>query len=125
MTDSELSDRLLDFAVNVGRLVEQLPRSLLGKQIATQLVRSGTLPAPNYEEACASESRKDFFHKLSICLKELRESRSWLQMILRSNLAPQFDVEALADECDQLCRIIGASVLTSKRHTPQPTVSSG
>jgi four helix bundle protein len=90
----------------------------LGKQIAGQLVRSGTSPAPNYEEACASESRKDWIHKLSICLKELRESRSWLQMILRSRLVPDFDVDGLADECDQLCRIIGASIVTTKRKQP-------
>jgi four helix bundle protein len=118
MTNLELSDRLVDFAVKVGGLVEKLPRSLLGKQIAGQLVRSGTSPAPNYEEACASESRKDWIHKLSICLKELRESRSWLQMILRSRLVPDFDVDGLADECDQLCRIIGASIVTTKRKQP-------
>src|SRR6476659_952191 len=48
----------------------------MGRHIGSQLVRSGTSPAPNYEEGCAAESRADFIHKLSICLKELRESRS-------------------------------------------------
>jgi len=53
-------------------------------QIAGQLLRCGTSPAPNYEEGCAAESRADFVHKLSICLKELRESRCWLRLIIRT-----------------------------------------
>ena len=76
MTPSELSDRLLDFSVRICKLIDALPKSLLAKQIANQLVRSGTSPVPNYEDACAAESPRDFVHKLSICLKELRETRS-------------------------------------------------
>jgi four helix bundle protein len=51
-------------------------------------VRCGTSPAPNYAEACGAESRKDFIHKLSICLKELRETRCWLKLILKAELLP-------------------------------------
>ena len=71
----DLEDRLLDFAARVGKLVEALPDTRLGRHVAGQLVRSGTSPAPNYAEACAAESKKDFIHKLGIALKELRESR--------------------------------------------------
>ena len=75
MTSEELADRLINFAARVGKVVDALPDTRMGRHIAGQLVRSGTSPAPNYEEACAAESRADFSHKLSICLKELRESR--------------------------------------------------
>ena len=71
----DLEDRLLDFAARVGKLVEALPDTRLGRHVAGQLVRSGTSPAPNYAEACAAESKKDFIHKLGIALKELCESR--------------------------------------------------
>ena len=62
MGTEELSERLLDFAVRIGKAVDALPQSRLGRHIAGQLVRSGTSPAPNYEEACGAESRKDFVH---------------------------------------------------------------
>ena len=75
MTSDELLERLIDFAVRVGKVVDALPDTRMGRHVAGQLVRSGTSPAPNYEEGCAAESRADFIHKLSICLKELRESR--------------------------------------------------
>ena len=67
----ELANRILEFAARIGKVVDALPDTRLGRHIASQLVRSGTSPAPNYEEACAAESRKDFIHKLHICLKEL------------------------------------------------------
>ena len=86
MTPEELSERLLDFAARVGKVTDALPDTRLGRHIAGQLIRSGTSPTPNYEEACAAESRKDFVHKISICLKELRESRSWLRLIIKAEL---------------------------------------
>ena len=86
---ADIEDRLLEFAVRVGKAIDALPNTRLGRHIAGQLVRSGTSPAPNYAEACAAESRKDFIHKLAIALKELRESTVWIRMIVKSDLIPQ------------------------------------
>ncbi len=110
----ELSERLLEFAVRVGKVVDALPKSRLGSHVAGQLVRCGTSPPANYEEGCAAESRNDFVHKLSICLKELRESRFWLRLSVRANLLPGAKMNDLIDECHQLCKIIGQSVATAK-----------
>ena len=71
----DLEDRLLDYAAQIIRLAESLPQTRAGNHVAGQLLRSGTSPLPNHGEAQAAESRKDFIHKLSICLKELKESR--------------------------------------------------
>jgi len=114
MKPQELSDRLLDFAVRVGKVVDALPDTRLGRHIAGQLVRCGTSPAPNYEEGCAAESRADFTHKLAICLKELRESRCWIRLIIRSELLSEAQMADLLDECTQLCKIIGQSIVTAK-----------
>lgn len=110
----ELEDRLLEFAARIGKLVEVLPDTRLGRHVAGQLVRSGTSPAPNYAEACAAESKKDFIHKLGIALKELRESRTWLKLILKSDMLSAGRKEPLLDEANQLCNIIGKSVVTAK-----------
>jgi len=77
-------------------------------------VRSGTSPVPNYEEACAAESRADFAHKLSICLKELRESRCWIRLIIKTDMLPEHRMGELLEECNQLCNIIGRSIVTTK-----------
>lgn len=114
MTPDELSERLLDFAVRIGKVVDALPETRLGKHVAGQLVRCGTSPGPNYEEGCAAESRADFGHKLNICLKELRESRYWIRLIIRAQLLTKSKMGNLLDESTQLCNIIGRSVATVK-----------
>jgi len=89
----------------------------MGRHIAGQLVGSGTSPAPNYEEACAAESRQDFVHKLKIVLKELRESRCWIRMIIKTELLPQARLTEILDEANQRANIIGQSIVTMKGFT--------
>ena len=120
MKADDLAERLLSFAARVGILVDALPDTRLGRHVAGQLVRSGTSPAPNYEEGCAAESRKDFVHKLSICLKELRESRFWIRLIVRAKLMPEKKMDDLLDECEQLCRIMARSIVTAKEKLRRP-----
>ena len=116
----ELSERLLDFAGRVGKVVDSLPNTRLGRHIAGQLVRCGTSPAPNYAEACAAESRKDFCHKMSISLKELRESLVWIKMIIKSDLLPEAKLSPLQHECNQLCKIFAKSIVTAKSNQIKP-----
>jgi four helix bundle protein len=114
MTPDELSDRLIDFGVRAGRVVDALPDTRLGRHIAGQLVRCGTSPAPNYDEGSAAESRDDFIHKVGVAFKELRESRTWLRMIVRAELLPDHRLADLLDECNQLCNILAKSLITAK-----------
>ena len=111
-----LAERLLDFAVNIIKLVNSLPKTLVGKHIGSQLMRSGTSPGSNYEEACGAESRADFIHKLGIVLKELKESRFWLKLIDRTNLMKFEQVELTLKECQELCAVIAKSILTARKN---------
>ena len=115
--DFDLEERLIDFAVRVIRTAESLPKSRVGNHIAGQLIRSGTSPAPNYGEAQSAESRSDFIHKMKVSLKELRETRIWLLMIIRSNLInPASRVEPLLDESVQLISIFVSSIKTARQN---------
>lgn len=113
-TGDDLLERLLEFAARIGKVVDALPDSRLGRHVAGQLVRCGTSPSPNYAEAGGAESRKDFVHKLSICLKELRESHCWLLLILKAELLTEHRLSDLIDECIQLKNIIAKSIVTTK-----------
>src|SRR5213080_3951661 len=100
MKPDDLSERLLNFAARVGKVVDAPPATRMGRHIAGQLVRCGTSPAPNYEEARAAESRADFVHKLAICLKEQRESRCWIKLIIKADLLPEQRMGELLDESE-------------------------
>lgn len=117
LSPEDLEDRLIDFAVRIGKVADALPETRLGQHIADQIVRSGTSPAPNYSEGCAAESRRDFAHKLSISLKELRETKTWLRLIRKAELLPAHRLHAITDEADQLCAILSTSIQTAEKET--------
>lgn len=113
-----MEDRFIEFASRVCEVVESLPDNRKGRHIAGQMIRSGTSPAPNYAEACAAESRADFVHKLGIVLKELRETRVWLKLAIRSKCLPAKRLQPLIDECTELMNITGKSITTAKAVEP-------
>lgn len=115
----DLEERLLEYAASIIRLVEQLPRTPAGHHIAGQLMRSGTAALPHHGEAQGAESANDFVHKMSIGLKELRESHRWLQLAGRVPLLDPERVGPILNETDQLIRIFVASIRTAKMKAAQ------
>ncbi len=118
-TGDDLFDRLTDFAVRIIKLSQTLPKNLVGQQVARQVLKSGTSAGANYEEARGAESKSDFIHKLGIVLKELKETRYWLRVVIRAELVKSPRIEPLLKECEELCAMAGKSVLTAKRNRPR------
>ena len=113
----DLENRLIDFAIEIIRTAESLPKTKIGNHIAGQLIRSGTSPAPNYGEAQSAESRSDFIHKMKISLKELRETRIWLLMIAKANLITTIsELKSLIAENNELISIFVTSINTAKQN---------
>ena len=114
----DLKERLLDYSAAIIRLDEKLPNTRAANHVGGQLLRSGTSPLFNHGEAQAAESTKDFIHKMSISLKELRESHFWLRLIERSGIIISEGLPTLVDESNQLLRIFGKSVTTARKNDP-------
>lgn len=112
----QIENRLIDFGARIIFLSDKLPPTRASQHVAQQILRSGTSPAPNYGEARAAESRADFIHKLDIALKEMNETKVWLKMIARAKLASEEAVSGILDECQQLARLLDASVQTARRN---------
>ena len=113
----DLQDRFIDYAVRIIRLSAAIPDSKAGNHICSQLLRSGTSPAPNYGEAQSAESIADFIHKRKIALKELRETEIWLKIIMRSGLIePSGQLSPLLKETDELISILFKSVKTAQKN---------
>ena len=112
----DIEDRLIDFAVRIIQVAESLPKTRVANHIAGQLIRCGTSPAPNYGEAQSAESRADFVHKMKVCLKELRETRVWLRMIVRAQLIKSVSkLDSLIQENNELISIFVTSIRTAKK----------
>lgn len=85
-SDFDLEERLINFSVRIVRVVDSLPETKTANHIRSQILRCGTSASPNFAEACDAESRADFIHKLKIVLKELRETKVWLTLVLRAEI---------------------------------------
>jgi four helix bundle protein len=113
----DLEGRLLEFAANIVELTESLPNTRAGNHIAGQLLRCGTSALSNHGEVEAAESRRDFLHKLRICLKELRETQRWLRLVGRVNkLGMPANFIVCLNEVEELIRIFVASIRTAERN---------
>ena len=114
----DLEERLLNYAVRIIRLVDALPATRAGRHVADQLLRCGTSPLANHGELQGAESRKDFIHKLGVCLKEIRESRRWLRLVHRVPLVKPSKIEPLLAETEALIKIFAASKRTAEKNRP-------
>lgn len=112
----DLEERLIEFAIMVIEITENLYNTKAGNHIAGQLVRSGTSPALHYGEAQSAESINDFIHKLKVLLKELRETFISLKIIRKVPLTTKLDiVEKTTMECNELISIFVKSIETARK----------
>jgi four helix bundle protein len=119
----DLEDRLVDFTCRMIDVVEALPNTRSGNYIASQLIKSCHSPTFNYGEAQAAESRADFIHKLGICLKELKECRTALKIIIKKELIkPVSKLQDIYQETEELIAIKSKSIGTALKNKPAPKI---
>jgi four helix bundle protein len=82
--------------------------------MSKQILRSGTSIGANIHEAVAGESKKDFIHKLSIAVKEARETSYWLNLLKDSSYIDQELFNNLNNSCHEVTRILNSIILTTK-----------
>lgn len=112
----KISDRFLDYGVEIIKITIELNKNIIGKVIANQLLRSGTSAGANFEETYGAESKTDFIHKLQLVLKELKESLYWLRLITSSKIIKYVNLKSIINEAEELCKIFAQSVITAKNN---------
>ena len=98
-------------------VIESLPNTRAGNYIAGQLIKSCHSPTFNYGEVQAAESRNDFIHKMGIVLKELKECRTALKIILKKEMIkPKERLDEVYKETEELIAIVAKSISTAKNN---------
>ena len=77
-------------------------------------MRSGTSIGANITEGNQAQSTADFIHKLSISLKEAFETEYWLCLLRDSEYITEKQFESLITDCNELQKMLTASIKTSK-----------
>ena len=109
MDEQTLKHRTKQFALRVIKLIRAMPKTIEGRAIANQLVRSGTSVGANYRAACRARSKAEFLAKLGIVEEEADESAFWLEVIIEDGMLKKDRVSPLLREADELVAIMVAS----------------
>ena len=110
----DLEERLIDFAILVSEIIEILPNTKLTNHLGNQGIRSSTAPALVYGEVQSAESQRDFIHKMKILLKELRETRVCLKILIKKNVIADEVIGPVLKENNELIAIFAKSVKTAE-----------
>jgi four helix bundle protein len=112
MKENLIADKTFDFALSIIDLYIKLKKE---KEfiISKQVVRSGTSIGANVEESIAAQSKKDFINKLTIALKEARETKYWLRILDKSELT-KINVESYLIEINHIINILTKIIKTSQ-----------
>jgi four helix bundle protein len=106
---ADLKERTKQFALRVMKLVDALPRTIQGRAIANQIIRSATSVAANYRAACRARSRAEFIAKIGVVEEEADETCFWLELIIDSDLLTGARIRPLLVEAGELVAIMAAS----------------
>ena len=113
--DNLVLEKSMDFAVRVVKLYQYLSEEKKEFVMSKQLLRSGTSVGANIHEAKYAQSRKDFAAKMSISLKEISETKYWLELLAKTDYLTKEQYESIEIDCTELIKLLTAIVKTMRQ----------
>ncbi len=116
--DNHILEKSFDFAVRVVNLCKYLHNDKKEYILSKQLIRSGTSIGANVNESQAAQSRNDFISKLSIASKEARETKYWLDLLVKTDYLPSEsqNVKSLLGQNDELVKLLTSIIKTTQEN---------
>jgi len=108
-------NRLVQFAGENIFYTRTLPLDNNGRYYSDQIMRSSSSAALNYGEAQGTVTVKDFIHKMSLVLKEIRETQAALKILEYVKYGDEQKRNNLLKEASELSAISAKMILNKKR----------
>lgn len=112
--DNIIVNKSFEFSIKIIDLYRYLEDNW-EKIISKQLLRSATSIWANLVEWNSWESKKDFLHKISISLKEAKESLYWLLLLDKSQLI-KISYEKYIIDINEIIAILTKIIKTTKKN---------
>lgn len=116
MNENIIIKKTFEFAISIVDVYKYLSLDKKEYVLSKQLLRSGTSIGANVEEAIAAASKKDFVNKLTISVKEARETSYWLRLLEKSNYLQQDAFENIHNENSEIIKILNSIIITTKKN---------
>ena len=115
MKENIILDKFFNFAVRIVNVYKYL---VTKKEyvLSKQLLRCGTSIGANINEAQAGQSKADFIAKMSIASKEARESKYWIELLIKTDYLNinNKHTQSLLSEIEELIKLLTSIVKTSQ-----------
>lgn len=118
MKDNIILDKSFDFAIRVIKLYKHLCDDKKEYILSKQLIRSGTSIGANINEAQEGQSKRDFIAKMSIASKEARESKYWIDLLIKTDYLNinETHVRSLLNDIEEIVKLLTSIVKSSQEN---------
>jgi len=114
MKDSVVNNKSYLFSIRIVRLYKFLVESKKEYVLSKQTLRSGTSVGAIIREAEQAESTPDFIHKLSMALKEAKETEYWLSILKDTDYIDISMYISINSDCDEIISLLTRIIKTTK-----------
>ena len=116
MKDNIIVDKSFSFSVRVVNLYKYLCDEKKEYVLSKQLLRSGTYIGANINEAQAGQSKADFIAKMAIASKEARESKYWIDLLVKTDYLNINDThtKSLQNDIEEIIKLLTSIVKSSQ-----------
>lgn len=115
MKENVVVTKSFDLAIRIVNLYKYLVETKKEYVMSKQILKSGTSIGANIWESQSAESKSDFIHKLSISLKEVRETSYWMELLYRTDFISIEEFESIDKDITELKKIISSIILTTRQ----------
>ena len=115
MKDNIILDKSFSFAVRIVKLYKHLSNDKREYILSKQLLRCGTSIGANINEAQAGQSKADFIAKMSIASKEARETKYWIELLIKTDylVINENHVQSLLSDIEEIIKLLTSIVKSS------------
>lgn len=112
----DLKQRTFTFAIDVGKVILDLPYNAINREFFGQLIRSSSSFGANYRAAKRAKSTADFLNKLKIVEEETDESVCFLELLREFNPSFKERITGLIAEGTEILKIVVASIIATREN---------
>jgi len=114
LKENILLDKSFAFAVRIVNLYKHLCDTKKEFVLSKQLLRSGTSIGANINESQDAQSTNDFISKLSISLKEARETKYWIELLQETDYLTEKEANNILEDIIEIIKLLVSIIKTTK-----------
>jgi four helix bundle protein len=112
--ENAIVSKSYSFAVKIVKFCFEMQEKKREFVISRQLLKSGTSIGANVEEAQGAISKPEFIAKLQISLKEAKETKYWIKLIIDAEVFASDKTPEILKDCNELIVILTSILKTAK-----------